>query len=122
MLRDYKKINVSDLRLFEANSRTHSAEQVEQIIKSIEEFGFTNPLLIDENNTIIAGHGRLEAALKLKLTEVPCIIMRGLTDAQKAAYVIADNKLALNAGWDHNKLIDQFKYLESVDYDLTLTG
>lgn len=122
MLRDYKKINVSDLRLFEANSRTHSAEQVEQIIKSIEEFGFTNPLLIDENNTIIAGHGRLEAALKLKLTEVPCIIIHGLTDAQKAAYVIADNKLALNAGWDHNKLIDQFKYLESVDYDLTLTG
>jgi len=122
MLRDYKKINVSDLRLFEANSRTHSAEQVEQIIKSIEEFGFTNPLLIDENNIIIAGHGRLEAALKLKLTEVPCIVIRGLTDAQKAAYVIADNKLALNAGWDHNKLIDQFKYLESVDYDLTLTG
>jgi len=121
-LRNYKEVHVQELVKYAANSRTHSPEQIEQIVKSMKEFGFTNPLLIDENNTIIAGHGRLEAALLLGLTHVPCIILDGLTEEQKAAYVIADNKLALNAGWDFNILRDQFEFLMSKDYNLELTG
>ena len=91
---------ISALIPFARNSRTHSDAQVAQIAASIREFGFTNPILIDGDKGIIAGHGRLQAARKLGLAEVPCIMLEGLTDAQKRAYVIADNKLALNAGWD----------------------
>lgn len=120
--RDYKVKSIAELAKYKANSRTHSEEQIQQIVKSINEFGFTNPLLIDEHNTIIAGHGRLEAACLLGLTEVPCIILDGLTDEQKAAYVIADNKLALNAGWDYDILRTQFEYLMGLDYNLELTG
>lgn len=121
-LRNYKSVSVGELCKYEANSRTHSAEQIEQIIRSINEFGFTNPLLIDENNTIIAGHGRLEAALKLGLDELPCIVVDGLSEAQRAALVIADNKIALNAGWDIGILQAQFEMLKGCDFDLTLTG
>ena len=96
------------------NSRTHSAEQVTQIVASIAEFGFTNPILIDEKGVIIAGHGRVQTAQKLKLTEVPCIILEGLTEAQKKAYVIADNKLAMNAGWDSEMLSLELKSLEEL--------
>lgn len=99
---EYK--NITDLKEYENNSRTHTDLQVEQIIKSIKEFGFTNPILIDENNYIIAGHGRLMASAKMELDQVPTIMLSGLTDAQKKAYVIADNKLALNAGWDEETL------------------
>lgn len=122
VLRNYKGVSVGELCKFEANSRTHSPEQIEQIIRSINEFGFTNPLLIDENNTIIAGHGRLEAALKLGLEELPCIVVDGLSEAQRAALVIADNKIALNAGWDIGILQAQFEMLKGFDFDLTLTG
>lgn len=121
-LRDYKSILISDLSKYNANSRTHSGGQIEKIVRSIKEFGFTNPLLIDEKNTIIAGHGRLDAALLMNMTEVPCIILPGLSDAQKAALVIADNKIALDAGWDNDILLSQFEYLKSFDYDLALTG
>ena len=93
-------ISASDLVPYENNSRTHSKEQVEQIKRSITEFGFTNPILIDEHNGIIAGHGRLRAAQELGIDTVPTILLEGLTEAQRKAYVIADNKLALNAGWD----------------------
>lgn len=86
------------------NSRTHSAGQVAQIASSIREFGWTNPVLVDGENGIIAGHGRVLAARKLGLTEVPCIEIRDMTEAQKRAYVIADNKLAENAGWDEELL------------------
>jgi len=82
------------------NSRTHSAEQVAQVAASIREFGFTNPVLIDGEGGIIAGHGRVMAARQLGLAEVPCIRLAHLSEAQRRAYVIADNKLALNAGWD----------------------
>jgi len=122
LLRNYKALPVAELVKFKANSRTHSEEQIEQIVKSIAEFGFTNPLLVDENNIIIAGHGRLEAALRSNMEQVPCIIVDGLTEPQKAALVIADNKLALNAGWDYNVLRDQFEYLKGFDYNLELTG
>lgn len=101
---EYKTVKVSNLVPYVRNSRTHSAEQVAQIAASIREFGFTNPLLIDEQGGIIAGHGRLLAAQKLGFDEVPAITLHGLSDAQKKAYVIADNKLALNAGWDDEML------------------
>ena len=116
----YKKVD--DLIPYINNSRTHSEEQVNQICASINEFGFTNPLLIDEKDNIIAGHGRLLASKKLKMEEVPCIVLSGLTEAQKKAYVIADNKMALNAGWDFNLLSLELENLKELDFDLELTG
>lgn len=113
---------VADLIPFARNSRTHSEAQVAQIAASIREFGFTNPILTDGANGIIAGHGRLQAARKLGLTEVPTIPLEGLTDAQKRAYVIADNKLALNAGWDMELLSSEIEGLGSEGYDLSLLG
>lgn len=104
------------------NSRTHSDEQVSQIAASIKEWGFTTPILIDEDNGIIAGHGRLMAAQRLGLDEVPCIVATDWTDAQKRAYVIADNKLALNAGWDNEILRIELDNLKDLDFDLSLTG
>jgi hypothetical protein len=121
-LRNYKSVLVGELVKYDANSRTHSDEQIAKIVRSINEFGFTNPLLIDENNVIIAGHGRLAAALSAGLDELPCIVLDGLSDAQKAALVIADNKIALDAGWDREILLSQFDFLKQYDYDLTLTG
>lgn len=104
------------------NSRTHSDEQVKQVAASIREFGFTNPVLIDENSTVIAGHGRIMAANLLGLAQVPTITLAGLTDAQKKAYVIADNKLALNAGWDEELLKVELQGLKDLDFDLDLLG
>jgi DNA modification methylase len=104
------------------NSRTHSDEQVIQIAASIREFGWTNPILIDEAGGIIAGHGRVLAARKLKIDTVPCITLAGLTEAQRRAYVIADNKLALNAGWDVDMLKVELGDLQALDFNLALTG
>jgi len=104
------------------NSRTHSEQQVAQIAASIREFGFTNPVLIDAENGIIAGHGRVMAAQKLGRKDVPCLRLDHLTDAQKRAYVIADNKLALNAGWDDEMLRIELDELKAVDFDLSLIG
>ena len=117
-----EKISADVLIPFAKNSRTHSDAQVAQIAASIREFGFTNPVLVDEANGIIAGHGRILAARKLKLTEIPCIRLVHLTDAQKRAYVIADNKLALNAGWDEAMLKLELADLKALDFDLDLTG
>lgn len=113
---------VADLIPYARNSRTHSEEQVAQIAASIKEFGFTNPILTDGENGIIAGHGRLQAARKLGLAEVPTIPLAGLTDAQKRAYVIADNKLALNAGWDAELLSSEIAGLGEDGFDLALLG
>ena len=115
-------INTRELVPYAKNSRTHSAEQVAQIAASIEEFGFVNPVLIDGKSGIIAGHGRVMAAQKLKLATVPCIILDHLTETQKRAYVIADNKLALNAGWDHAMLSAELAELREIDFDLDLLG
>lgn len=114
--------SVSDLIPYALNSRTHSDAQVSQIAASIKEFGFTNPILIDEQGGIIAGHGRLMAAKKLGLLEVPTITLSGLTEAQKKAYVIADNQLALNAGWDMETLRVEIEHLKEVDFDIDLLG
>tara|TARA_B110000858_G_C17801427_1_gene475528 strand:- start:2746 stop:3366 length:621 start_codon:yes stop_codon:yes gene_type:complete len=104
------------------NSRTHSDAQVSQVAASIKEFGFTNPVLIDESNGLIAGHGRLLAARCLEMDVIPTIKLKGLTEAQRKAYVIADNKLALNAGWDDELLKLELESLASVDFDLGLLG
>jgi len=104
------------------NSRTHSDAQVAQIAASIKEFGFTNPVLIDETGSIIAGHGRVMAARKLTRPDVPCIRLSHLTEAQKKAYIIADNKLALNAGWDAEMLSVELADLKDLGFDLDLTG
>lgn len=104
------------------NSRTHSPEQIAQVADSIREFGFTNPVLIDGQGGIIAGHGRVMAARQIGLAEVPCIRLPHLTDAQKRAYVIADNKLALNAGWDDELLALELRELDGLGFDLHLTG
>ena len=104
------------------NSRTHDDKQVKQIAGSIKEFGFTNPLLIDEDGGIIAGHGRLMAADLLGIDEVPTITLVGLTEAQRKAYVIADNQLALNAGWDLDTLKVELDRLTELDFDVDLLG
>ena len=104
------------------NSRTHSDEQVAQIAASIREFGFTNPVLIDANGGIIAGHGRVMAARKLGLADVPCIRLAHLSEAQKRAYIIADNKLALNSGWDAETLALELADLRDASFDLDLIG
>ena len=114
--------DVNGLIPYVNNSRTHSDEQVKQVAASIREFGFTNPVLIDENSTVIAGHGRIMAANLLGLAQVPTITLAGLTDAQKKAYVIADNKLALNAGWDEELLKVELQGLKDLDFDLDLLG
>ena len=114
--------NINDLIPYVNNSRTHSDEQVTQIASSIKEFGFTNPILIDEKGGVIAGHGRIMAGKKLGLEQVPTITLAGLTDAQRKAYVIADNKLALNADWDFDLLRIEIQALEEMDYSLDILG
>jgi DNA modification methylase len=114
--------NVTDLIPYARNSRTHSDEQVAQIAASIKEFGWTNPILTDGDNGLIAGHGRLMAARKLGHKEVPTIELTGLSEAQKKAYIIADNRLALNAGWDNEMLKLEFDQLTELGFDLELTG
>ena len=119
------KINyraTGDLIPYINNSRTHSEQQIQQVASSIKEFGFTNPILVDEDNGIIAGHGRLLAAQKLGLDEVPTITLEGLTEAQRKAYVIADNQLALNADWDIDALKVEVDRLTELDFDLDLLG
>lgn len=117
-----KKVSVSDLIPYANNSRLHSDDQVLQIASSIKEFGFLNPIIVDGDNGIIAGHGRVMAAKKLGIEELPCIDASHLTEAQKKAYIIADNKLALNAEWDIDALRVEFEALREMDFDIELTG
>lgn len=119
---EIKYIKTAELIPYARNSRTHSEQQVQQIASSIKEFGFTNPILIDDGSGIIAGHGRVMAAQLLKLDEVPTITLKGLTDTQKRAYIIADNKIALNAGWNTEMLEIEMQDLYNSGFDLDLTG
>jgi len=119
---DIEKLSIDDLLPYAKNSRTHSNEQVAQIAASIKEFGFNNPVLIDREGTIIAGHGRVMAARKLGLAEVPTIRLGHLNENQRKAYVIADNRLALNAGWDTEMLALELTDLKNEDFDLSLLG
>ena len=116
------KKKVSDLIPYINNSRTHSEEQITQLISSIKEFGFTNPILLAPDNSIIAGHGRLQAVKRLGHEEVPCIIVQGLTKTQIKALIIADNQLALNAGWDLEKLSVEIEGLKDEDFNIDILG
>ena len=107
---------------YEKNARTHTPDQVDQICESIKQFGFTNPILISEKKEVIAGHGRLDAAKILKLERVPAIVLSGLSEEQRRAYVIADNKIALNSGWDEDLLLEEILFLQEKDFDLSLIG
>jgi ParB-like chromosome segregation protein Spo0J len=118
----YKTVSVASLVPYARNSRTHSAQQVDKIAASIREFGFLNPIIVDGQNGIIAGHGRVLAAQKLGLDTLPVIEAAHLTEAQRRAYVIADNRLALDAGWDNDLLKVELQDLDAQGFDLTLTG
>lgn len=119
---EYGVRDLSVLVPYERNARTHSPAQVAQIAAAIREWGFTNPLLVDESDRIIAGHGRLEAARLLGMAQVPVIVVAGLSDEQRRALILADNKLALNAGWDAELLREEIEALRLADFDLALTG
>lgn len=117
-----EQIPIEELKEYARNARTHSDEQVQQIARSITEYGFTNPVLIDEDNEIIAGHGRTAAARILGLEQVPAIRLTGLSEAQKKSLRIADNQLALNAGWDDELLRIELEEIQALDFDLGLVG
>lgn len=118
----YYLADINDLIPYIRNARTHSESQIAQIAASIKEFGFLSPILIAEDNTILAGHGRLAAARKLGLKQVPCVKESHLTETQRRAYIIADNKLSLNAGWDDEILAIELSELQGADFDLDLLG
>ena len=113
---------VASLVPYARNARTHSPDQVDQIAASIREFGWTIPVLVDEDGTLIAGHGRVMAAKKLGISDVPVMVAEGWSEAQRKAYVLADNKLALNAGWDNELLRVELEGLKELDFDISLTG
>ena len=118
----FEKVNIDLLIPYARNARTHSKEQILQLRSSLREFGFVNPIIVDKDLNIIAGHGRVLAAKAEGLSEVPCVFAEHLTDAQKRAYILADNRLALNAGWDEELLALEFGELKDLGFDLELTG
>lgn len=115
-------LSVDALSLYDNNARTHSAVQIDQIIASIKQFGFTAPIIVDESHMIMAGHGRYAAAKKMGLETVPCIVLRHLTPEQKRAYVIADNRIAENAGWNRELLALELTELDIAEFDLAVLG
>jgi len=115
-----ENLEISSLKPWANNARTHSKKQIKQIANSIKEFGFTNPVLIDDENNILAGHGRVAAAKTLNMQAVPCVYLSHMTPVQKRAYVLADNKLALNAGWDDELLAEELEALHAIDIDFDL--
>lgn len=119
---EMKLLPIEELIPYANNARTHSKEQITKIRSSLREFGFVNPVLIDKDKNIIAGHGRCEAAKAEGIKEVPCVMVEHLTEAQKKAYIIADNKLALDAGWDNEILAVELESLKDLNFDVELTG
>lgn len=120
--KELKIVAINELVPYVNNARTHSKEQITKLRSSLREFGFINPILIDKDKNIIAGHGRVLAAKEEGLTEVPCVLVEHLTEAQKKAYIIADNKLALDAGWDDELLALEIQGLKDLDFDINFTG
>jgi len=118
----FEKVNIDWLVPYARNARTHSKEQILQLRASLREFGFVNPVIVDKDLNVIAGHGRIMAAKEEGITEVPCVFAEHLTDAQKRAYIIADNRLALNAGWDAEMLSVEIADLQGSDFDINLLG
>jgi DNA modification methylase len=118
----HERRSIDLLMPYARNARTHSDEQVDQIAQSLQQWGWTNPVLVDESNNIIAGHGRVLAAKKIGIADVPVIIAEGWSEAQKRAYVLADNQLALNGGWDLEILKGELKAIDEMSFDLSLLG
>ncbi|MCL1964928.1 MAG: site-specific DNA-methyltransferase [Firmicutes bacterium] len=118
----FERVDIGKLVPYARNARTHSKEQILQLRSSLREFGFVNPVIVDKDFNIIAGHGRVMAAKEEGLTEIPCVFAEHLTDAQKKAYILADNRLALSAGWDEELLALEFADLKDLGFDLGLTG
>ncbi len=118
----FEKVNIDRLVPYARNARIHSKEQILQLRASLREFGFVNPVIVDKDLNVIAGHGRILAAKEENITEVPCVFAEHLTEAQKRAYIIADNRLALNAGWDAEMLSVEIADLQTADFDLSLLG
>ena len=121
-MRRYENVSIEKLIPYKNNAKIHDEKQIEQIAKSIKEFGFINPVLIDENYQIIAGHGRILGAKRLGMEEVPCLFVEDLTDKQKRAYILADNRLTELGKWDKELLKVELEALNDVDFDITLTG
>ena len=117
-----EKRKTAELIPYVNNPRQHPEKQVNQIASSIKEFGFTNPILIDDDNGVVAGHGRLLAALKLDMAEVPVVVLEGLTESQRKAYVIADNQIVLNSDWDDEVLRIEVDRIAELDFDISLLG
>lgn len=120
--KEMKLIPIDELIPYVNNARTHSPEQINKLRASLREFGFINPVIIDKNKNIIAGHGRVMAAREEGIKEVPCVLVEYLTEAQKKAYILADNRMALDAGWDEEMLRVEIESLQGVDFDVSLTG
>lgn len=121
-MREMKMVKITDLKPYENNAKIHSDYQVGLIVESIKEFGFINPVLIDEDNNVIAGHGRIEAAKRLNLDKLPTISVSGLTETEKQAYIIADNRLGEIAAWDNRLIAEELKSLKESDFNTEVTG
>ena len=122
MTSEMERVPVDRLIPYINNARTHSPEQIKKLRASLREFGFVNPVIIDRDYNVIAGHGRIMAAKEEGITEVPCVYADHLTEAQKKAYILADNRMALDAGWDEEMLRVEIEALQEMDYDPLLTG
>jgi ParB-like chromosome segregation protein Spo0J len=120
--KEMKLIPIDELIPYVNNARTHSPEQINKLRASLREFGFINPVIIDKDKNIIAGHGRVMAAREEGIQEVPCVLVDYLTEAQKKAYILADNRMALDAGWDEEMLRVEIESLQGADFDVSLTG
>ena len=118
----FEKVNIDRLVPYARNARTHSKEQILQLRASLREFGFVNPVIVDKELNVIAGHGRILAAKEEGITEIPCVFAEHLTEAQKRAYILADNRLAMNAGWDAEMLAVELSDLQGSDFDISLLG
>ncbi len=118
----FEKVSIDKLVPYARNARTHSKEQILQLRASLREFGFVTPVIIDEKYSVIAGHGRIMAAKEEGITEIPCVFAENLTEAQKKAYILADNRLAMNAGWDEEMLAVEIADLQGADFDMSLLG
>lgn len=118
----FEKVNIDRLVPYARNARTHSKEQILQLRASMREFGFVNPVIVDKELNIIVGHGRIIAAKEEGIAEVPCVFVEHLTEAQKRAYILADNRLAMNAGWDAEMLSVEIADLQGADFDVSLLG
>jgi len=117
-----EQVDLNTLKPYEHNAKVHTAEQIDKLIASIEEFGFLNPCLIDKDYNIIAGHGRVMAAKEMGMDKVPCVFVEGLSDAQRKAYLLADNRLAELAEWDWNIVDCELGELEEMDFDIDILG